>query len=280
MSFSLKSSTKESNSSLDINLQQLYVNEEEDNVVYSIREELIQNVLDEIEKISLQKRIIRFVAECACDALKKVISIHFYHRADIPDLKNPEWAPDEPIEPSPPDTWATKRVPVQPKSKTEVREEETEPRTIETICQCDLGVQCLCYLDAEGRIKDQLELLYAARSRGGLTSTAPSAVVSERRLDLEDLPGEEEYLGEEECLEEQESEKCILKEGFSKIGFIPNAVKLPKIELPPPMVRSSKIEILELPPIRPRHGGTRRGVKTAGFDRDPTVGLKINLAEE
>lgn len=88
--------------------------EETYNNVLAIREELMDKVMEKCYKSYLKKQTVKFLVQCAYDALVKFLSFNFYYHPDIPDMNRPEWVPDQPIEPSPKDTWACNAVPIRP----------------------------------------------------------------------------------------------------------------------------------------------------------------------
>lgn len=138
-------------------LNKAYQNEETDNFILSIREELMQKVMDECYKIYLKKQTIKFVVQCAYDALVKYISFNFYYHPECPDTTQSIWIPDEPVEPSPKDTWAFGAVPVRPPSfKAKQRDSNPSSNGSATAdemkcCMC-LEHICTCLVSVQDRI--------------------------------------------------------------------------------------------------------------------------------
>lgn len=139
-------------------LNKAYQNEETDNFILSIREELMERVMDECYKIYIKKQTIKFVVQCAYDALVKFISFNFYYHPECPDTTQSIWIPDEPIEPSPKDTWAFGAVPVRPASiKAKQRESHdfssNSSATVHEMkcCMC-LEHICTCLVTSQERI--------------------------------------------------------------------------------------------------------------------------------
>lgn len=136
-------------------LNKAYQNEETDNFILSIREELMQKVMDECCKIYLKKQTIKFVVQCVYDALVKYISFNFYYHPECPDTTQSIWIPDKPVEPSPKDTWAFGGVPVRPASFKAKQRDSNVPSSngsatademkccmcLEHICTCLVTVQ-------------------------------------------------------------------------------------------------------------------------------------------
>lgn len=143
--------------------------------MFSIREEIIENTLNQIERIVQEKEALRLAVDCTIEALKKVIGLYFYFHMDSVDVKQPTWCPDEPIPPSPPDTWSANRVPIKPKPTPEKprRGEEEVIRVLEP-CQCDLGVECLCMKSSKERIEEAMTELLKEKPRKAQRSLGSS----------------------------------------------------------------------------------------------------------
>ncbi|XP_050301787.1 uncharacterized protein LOC126739985 [Anthonomus grandis grandis] len=94
-------------------LNEIFKNEEDQQIVLSIREELMERVMDECYKSYIKSQTIKFVVQCAYDALLKYLSFECYYHPEPPDTSTPIWTPDLPIEPSPKDTWAADAVPIR-----------------------------------------------------------------------------------------------------------------------------------------------------------------------
>ncbi|KAL1497783.1 hypothetical protein ABEB36_008681 [Hypothenemus hampei] len=91
-------------------LSQILQEQDDTNVVLSVREELMDRVMEECYKSYLKKQTVRFVVQCAYDALVKYLSFNFYYHPEAPDVSQAVWIPDPPIKPSPKDTWAYNAV--------------------------------------------------------------------------------------------------------------------------------------------------------------------------
>lgn len=94
-------------------------------IVYSVREDLMQNVMNECYKRYVDKQCVKFLVHCSYKALVRLIDLNFFvHNPNWPYYNgNPDWAEDYPPEPSPPDTWAAYNVPIEKKAEIIVEEE-------------------------------------------------------------------------------------------------------------------------------------------------------------
>lgn len=141
--------------------------------MFSIREEIFENAFNEIDKINQEKDALKLVADCAVDALRKVIGLHFYFHKDPIDVNKPTWCPDKPISPSPPDTWSARRVIIKPKPAAEKSIQDKEVVKNLEVCRCNLGVDCLCMKTFEERIeKPMMELLKETRRKTGKSAVS------------------------------------------------------------------------------------------------------------
>ncbi|XP_022916288.1 uncharacterized protein [Onthophagus taurus] len=127
---SRKSSKNISRSTVDVagssKISLDFPHEETDfSAIYSIRDELINSVLDECMKREFEKLSIKYIVNCAYEAIKRIIELEFnMHDFGKEDFQNdPVWKPDQPPICSPPDTWAASNVPVV---TTEVEEPSLE----------------------------------------------------------------------------------------------------------------------------------------------------------
>lgn len=133
---------------------QILEEEENDNVVYAIREEIMQKVMSEIDMIGSKQKLVEFVVDCAHSALVQFISLQFYHHNSPPDMTN-EWLEDEPDEPSPPDSWACRNLPIRYKSTSESQTEFSSDSTKTCCCEFQYG-KCRC-LDPQSEILEHLK---------------------------------------------------------------------------------------------------------------------------
>ncbi|XP_050511841.1 uncharacterized protein LOC126887938 [Diabrotica virgifera virgifera] len=139
----------------DIELDKIYVEEEVDNLIYSVREELIDKVMAEVDKIDNKDRTVSFIVDTACEALWRLLNLEFIHHAIIPDIDSPEWSGDAPPEPSPKDFLATKTIPIRIKDA----EKEDEKESVkEAVCECEfdkssLFCECLLTVDERDLVK-------------------------------------------------------------------------------------------------------------------------------
>ncbi|XP_018322187.1 uncharacterized protein LOC108734910 isoform X2 [Agrilus planipennis] len=86
-------------------------------IIVSIREEIIENALNEIYNKYIDNQSVKFVVHCACNALEKIVDLYFYHHDHgQPYYDNhPAWTPDVPPNSSTPDSWAPQYTPMGPK---------------------------------------------------------------------------------------------------------------------------------------------------------------------
>lgn len=95
----------------------IFEQEQTDLIIYSIREELLDRVMDEVYAKYMQKQSIKYTVHCAYHSLLQILSTEFFvHDKGHPFYTgHPFWAPDREPKPSPPDTWAGYNVPILPK---------------------------------------------------------------------------------------------------------------------------------------------------------------------
>ncbi|VEN49864.1 unnamed protein product [Callosobruchus maculatus] len=245
-----------------INLNQITLDEEEDNFIYQIREDLIENVMKEIDAIEAKGRLIKFVADCAYEALVKLLSIEFYHHNATVDPTKGAWIPDEPPTPSKPDTWAANNIPIIPKDKTEQPVEDKLEDEPEPVCTCTISVVCECHKKLEDRIlAKQLESLDNFHQSAAESESA-SPTSSSLDITLTQTPSEESVSSPPVSLESEEEgseviepdpDKCAFQEGLLKTGSVQDIV-LPKITVAGSassvMPQMAQSKIVALPPVR------------------------------
>ncbi|KAJ8915010.1 hypothetical protein NQ315_015984 [Exocentrus adspersus] len=244
-----------------LNTKKIYEEEEEDNFVFSIREEIIGKVFTEIGRYEQDADTLQFVVDCAVEALRRVVTLQFYYHKEIPDPRHPSWCPDEPIPPSPPDSWACNVVSIR-KSQADLLARSSE--VVETSsserepCPCDLGVECLCWKENVERIQALMkEIDKPVRGQKSIVSQrSPSISSSEgtRVMSDEESPASEESSNSEETvlppvLEKESEKKVVIKSVLKKDNDL---FKLPKIESRTQALKrvDESIMELELPPIR------------------------------
>lgn len=234
----------------DFNLTKIIQEEENYNFIYGLREEIFENVSRYIDEIEFEKDRIRFVADCAYEAIVKLLTIEFYHHSAMINPLEGGWVMDEPPEPSPPDTWAAKRVTVMPKPKPKV--ESTSGSECRS-CICNFDNECKCFMDREEREKEYIEMVFNTATDLCVEESAEGA---EQELEGDDYDeeNEDEEKKEEELVQEPVVETkpkpCVLKEGFSKITISRKHTELPKINVLKPIKRPTIPEDIHLPPIR------------------------------
>ncbi|XP_072395512.1 uncharacterized protein [Diabrotica undecimpunctata] len=246
----------------DIELEKIYVEEEVDNFIYSVREELIDKVMVEIDKIDSKDRTVTFIVDIACEALWRLLNLEFIHHAIIPDIESPEWSGDAPAEPSPKDFLATKTIPIRIK---DVEKEKESESVKDVVCECEfdkssLLCECLLTVDEQNLQKPAKLEVSLTPSKLEIQQKYPRSVP----LDIPDSPdiNEQEASSQpvlqslpslvsevsEESLEK--NARCMLSEGFSKFQDTITPLKLPKVDL---NIYTKKIEerkLVELPDIR------------------------------
>ncbi|XP_018576530.1 uncharacterized protein LOC108915064, partial [Anoplophora glabripennis] len=239
-----------------LNMRKIYDEEDEDNFIFSIREEIVGNTLNQVSKIIQENDVMNLVVDCAVDALRKVIGLHFYVHTNVVDIGHPNWSPDEPIPPSPPDCLTTRMVPIRPQPTgvvTDQKDQKPEP------CQCELGVDCLCLKSPGERIEQALMELSkekpkkTKKSVGSTTvSSSKSSMTHSSLCNTEESELEmEELLVKDEPMEAEVITTVIAKKKPELDVQVQADVKLPKIETP--SLKEGKEESkgfdIELPPI-------------------------------
>nr|CAI5829215.1 unnamed protein product [Callosobruchus analis] len=242
----------------------LYINEEEDNFIYQIREELIENVMKEIDVIEAKGKLIKLVADCAYEALVKLLSIEFYHHNATIDPTKGAWVPDEPLAPSKPDSWAANNIPIIPRQKAEQPVEDKSEGEPEPVCTCTISVMCECHKKLEDRIlAQQLESLDNFQKSTAAESDLGSSESSTLELSLTQTPSEQSLTSATISMESEElgpqiiepdPDKCAFQEGFLKTGSVQNIV-LPKISVAEfandkVLPQTTQSKIVALPPVR------------------------------
>lgn len=225
--------------------EEIYNEEDADSVVYSIREEIIEKVMKQIDLLYFKEQLVNFLVDCSQDALKKLISIQFYHHNEPANLKK-NWACEVPLPPCEPDTWTSKRVPLVSDKSSVVSLETKDSTSTEEFpeCTCDIGVDCLCYKKQEERIQKALEQLYSKQSESTLQVTEID------RRSLKEYCGEYGEDNVEYLSEEPPPLECTMP-GFTKILHKkpPPSAKM-EISAPRQSVVSEESVLTELPPIR------------------------------
>ncbi|XP_030761729.1 uncharacterized protein LOC115886628 [Sitophilus oryzae] len=257
-------------------LDQVYKQEETDNFIYSIREELMDRVMKECYDIYIKKQTIRFVVQCAYDALVKFISISCYYHYPVPNIKTSSWTSDVPIEPSPKDTWAIGAVPVRPfdvgegNSEDRARDKTDNLEERSFSCYCPKNLRCMCthreeevfdILNREYQeSKDQLSassmshehpinVTLESASKKSFTMTKQSVVdfdQSARRANRSDTLTT--TVTKESSPGTQSDSVSDVKRRKKKKDKV--QVKDVKQEVPDPVVRGSKLSLVKLPPLR------------------------------
>ncbi|KAB0793673.1 hypothetical protein PPYR_13293 [Photinus pyralis] len=98
-------------------MQKILERQEEDLVVYAVREELMTRVMNECYKSYIEKQSVKLMVHCAHRALVQLVNFGcFNHDPGSPFYENhPAWSADSPPRPSPVDNWAAGTIPVLPK---------------------------------------------------------------------------------------------------------------------------------------------------------------------
>ncbi|CAH1995412.1 unnamed protein product [Acanthoscelides obtectus] len=254
-----------------ININQITAEEDEDNFIYQIREELIENVMKHVDVIEDKHRLIKFVANCAYDALTKLLTIEFYHHSPVINPTEGAWVPDKPLMPSEPDTWAANNIPIIPKYKMEESVVDKPREEPQPVCTCSLGVICECHKKLEERILQLESLENLEPGESGSSATSGSNISLTQTPSEESLTPpvsvESEDLGPEVI--EPDPDKCDLG-GVVKIDSVQTLV-LPKINIATTSASEflPQSKIVVLPPIRvsahfdgkPEEDKKRRGDK-------------------
>nr|CAH7747870.1 unnamed protein product [Callosobruchus chinensis] len=249
--------------SSQINLNQIILDEAEDNFIYQIREDLIENVMKEIDAIEAKGRLMKFVADCAYEALVKLLSIEFYHHNATVDPTVGAWMPDEPLAPSIPDTWAANNIPIILKYKAEQPVENKPEDEPEPVCTCTISVECECHKKLKARmLAQQLDSLDNFQENPAAESDLGSIASSTLDISLTQTPSEESLISPSVSLESEELEPgiiepdpdiCAFQEGLLKTGSVQDIV-LPRISVTGfankvlPQITQSKI--VALPAVR------------------------------
>ncbi|CAG9761328.1 unnamed protein product [Ceutorhynchus assimilis] len=195
-----------SDESIEAFLQRIHKDEEDYMIVLSIRDELMENVFEECFKNYLKNQGVKFIVQCAYDAMIKYLSFEFYYHPEVPDVNQSLWIPDEPIESSPKDSWAAEAVPLQPKvQQTEMTsaklEEDTEEKEegghektpsissdnrsvhgFEPKCCACLGHPCTCLVTADISCKLFDEILEKANTTVKSSSQSKHSSLAEKQL--------------------------------------------------------------------------------------------------
>ncbi|KAH1017482.1 uncharacterized protein LOC109535131 [Dendroctonus ponderosae] len=250
--------------------------------VLAIREELMDRVMEECFKSYLKKQTVKFVVQCAYDALVKFLSFNFYHHPEIPDITRPEWVPDQPIEPSPKDTWACDAVPIRPTGFKEVKEsivftsgsftnKTSSPKETSTIgedskcCLC-LEHVCVCLglpSEADKNVSSAIATPYPSKVRFS-PKTSPYSLTEKVSAVASSLESSQAHSMSSEVVssevassitttsaESQDGRKRVraLKEKAAK--KVPKAPQMPlKQEPPGNIISESKVSLVDLPSIR------------------------------
>ncbi|KAF2903354.1 hypothetical protein ILUMI_02831 [Ignelater luminosus] len=166
------SKTDASASTIEKKLQKILENEEQELIVYSIREEIMQKVMNECYKKYMEKQCIKFTVHCAYRALVQLVNLGlFHHDPGKPFYKgHPSWLEDKPPNPSPPDTWAPGKVAIKSKSiplptqpiSEESSSEIEDKQKIENVF-VDFEVSELELPKEEFKEKPLLEILYEVK---------------------------------------------------------------------------------------------------------------------
>ncbi|KAF7279125.1 hypothetical protein GWI33_007539 [Rhynchophorus ferrugineus] len=232
-------------------LQQIYDEEETDNFIYSIREELMSRVMKECYKIYLEKQTIRFVVQCAYDALVRFLSFQFYYHHPVPNVKDPTWTPDSHVEPSPKDTWSAGAIPVRlPK----VPEEEQDDDAVEKKkdidlfpCTCPKVIECVC-ADPDTVLIEKWNKHYSAHEIINVTPTETKR--SDEDTDQIAMPSRQ-------TTEDELNVTMIESNATTSAGDLKPKRKKEKQmmrdvkqEIPEPGRRGSQASVVKLPPIR------------------------------
>ncbi|CAH0564285.1 unnamed protein product [Brassicogethes aeneus] len=291
-------SIKSRNSRINLNrpsfqdnyLEKILEKEEDDMIPYEIRDEIINNVLDQIYEKHLEKRKISYVLECTYEAMVKLLEIEFYfhHISEPYYVNHPLWTPDNPPEPSEPDTMCYGKVETQKRIPVEVEPEEMEemgvyaedelfsvpsfipPQPAPSVCQDETTTRKtgsatendFSDIDFD---EDILKYLLGQQITESIEEDKISIPYVDSKLELKREAGIDGILNEilDQVLRETEgSEKSFVKfaktlklSGTCKLSKKPlkhkPALKLPKIDVPEPRKLSEKPELLTtLPPIR------------------------------
>lgn len=238
-----------------VNLSQVYNEEENENVPYSIREEILEKVMCEIDIIYSKQKVVQFVVNCAYSAIINLISTFFYYHSSPPDVDR-NWVSDIPNQPSEPDSWAARNVPVR--CRTPLPSQRVMKSESTGTCYCDLpSTNCNCFDVGNEAIEKLKDLSFENIEK--LSILENTTKISEITL-LENFENDQENGKQAELQFEHEEKQNSLssteievREGLSK-GFLPKKrFVLPKltIELPSkPNVTNNPQKIVELPSIR------------------------------
>lgn len=169
--------------------QKIVEQEDEELVVFSIREELMQNVMDEIRAREIEKESIKYTVNCAHKALLQLLSIEFYvHDKGQPFYSgHPAWVADEEPTASPADSWAAANVPILRKPLPSPAEQQ---KAEENPCEAEAGpeaFQTKSYVDMV-KLREDLELsvMYETKKTVSPQSTEDSELHTESDEDLEE----------------------------------------------------------------------------------------------
>lgn len=234
-------------------LNRAYQNEETDNFILSIREELMQRVMDECYKIYIKKQTIKFVVQCAYDALVKYISFNFYYHPHCPDTTQSIWIPDEPVEPSPKDTWAFGAVPVRPASF-KAKQRDSNDSSSKGSATADEMKSCIC-------LEHVCTCLVSTQDRIGTFEAAPDQVCSSDEKLGDKLSGQTTKTSSSSTNTVQSSEsKKNVKKHSKIIGKTSAAQTTEELEKGVTEIKGqaegkkvksgSQLSLLKLPPIR------------------------------
>ncbi|XP_057653075.1 uncharacterized protein LOC130891959 [Diorhabda carinulata] len=234
--------------------------EEKDNCIYAAREEIIDRVMLEIDKIDRKQRIVTFIVDIACEALWRMMNIEFFHRTRIPDVSLPIWSGDCCSKPSPKDFLAAKTVPIRIQKELEMKLRESVP---ELICQCHPIAKdpCECLLTEDMRNLGALEELQkpptpeqvsleSINSASSKTSSTNDEGEYSETYDQRALPSIVGDTSEESVVHKEV--RCVLSEGFSKLRTEVNQIVLPKIDVTKPTREARITCLVELPDVRAR----------------------------
>lgn len=235
-------------------LSQIYQEEENDYNVYAIREEIIERAMNEIDIICTQQRLIQFVVDCAQSAMRKMITLYFYHHNNSPNVEC-EWSCDKPNPPSKPDTWVTKKVPIR-KRVPETSETLLLSQTLESTCSCGIDKSCYCFdpqLMVEDYLKDKsLESMEHPSITGSLLKSGTS-ILSETIKHIEDrqkLSDTEQ--DDTEWDSKTSSTEKILNESLYRLHFLKKKICIlkPSSQAPSKLNYNVHSKGVRLPPIR------------------------------